>query len=851
MTGGVWPSPDRTLRAAVVVAVEDASRVIAPLWPLSTFIAVNPLWDLRHLHFDDAVAVSASTLGGRGYPSGALLARAYREGHITDADIAAALAGHTASVSAPGARPDRATSELRAASRVGPWEPGAVAAVNREVAKWCAAHLGGHTPPTASGGLFAAWQAVVGVDAGAARLVGREGRTLLTRLPARADDALSVCLSVAGIEVDGWADALTGHLAAMPGWAGHAKWRSRWAPLQAGASEPSVHLLDYLAVRVAYHTVIGIESEHRRRRPQLPRAPRNRHRPPDPSGAMTRGPVPADPTLAARLDELSPAAADRVWLDAYERHYRDELLGALTASPRGDMAAPAVQMVCCIDARSEGLRRNLEALGRYETFGFAGFFGLPIRYRGYGADPVDLCPVLIHPTAEVTEVPGEATSHAAERELAVRRAAARSEEAFHAARVGMVAPYLLAEAGGLAAGPVMAAKTIAPARYQQLREWLSTRLAPPAPNHIALTDAEMPDEAQALFAETALTTMGLTDGFAPLIILCGHGSTTVNNPHAAALDCGACGGNRGADSARTAAAVLNRSAVRGLLEARGILIPGGTWFVAAEHDTATDRVRLLDTHTVPDAHHPLLASVEADLARAGEALAAERCASLPGTSRRSSARQVLQRAGDWAELQPEWGLARNAAFVVGPRTMTCRVNLQRRAFLHSYDPAVDPDGAALETILTAPMVVAHWINAQYYFSTVDPNVYAAGDKTVHNIVAGVGVIEGAGGDLRAGLPLQSLFDSHGAFHEPLRLLTVIEAPLERIDAVIARNPVLQDLFGGAWVHLAARSGPAEDWHLYQPARTWKAWQPTQLTPAVGPEPCAGRSTTERAVHAGD
>lgn len=834
-----WPSPDPTLRASLVVAVDDAARVIAPLWPLSTFIAVNPLWDLRHLSFHDAVAAGTAALGGRGYPSGELLSCAQRQGRITDADIAAALAEHLAAASSPEGGPGRTASELRAVGQGGPFDPGSVVAVNREVAKWCAAHLGGHTPPGASGGFFAAWREAVGVDPGAARLVGREGRARLARLPARPDDALTVCLSVAGIDVDSWPDALTRHLVAMPGWAGHAKWRSRWAPPQRDSSQPTVHLLDYLAVRVAYHALVATESlqpdRHRlsldRRRPSP-----NRRRPLGAPGAVTARPAPAAPALAAQLDELDPIAADRVWLAAYEGHYRDELLGALAANPPAEIAAPAAQMVCCIDARSEGLRRHLEAVGPYETFGFAGFFGLPIRYRGYGAEPVDLCPVLIRPTAEVTETPGEAGRHAAERALAGRRAIARSEEAFHAARAGMVAPYVLAEAGGIVAGPVMAAKTFAPARYQRLRKWTATRLAPPAPHSVAVTDAEMPDAAQALFAETALTTMGLTEGFAPLIILCGHGSSTVNNPHAAALDCGACGGNRGANSARSAAAVLNRRPVRRLLEERGIAIPEGTWFVAAEHDTATDQVRLLDIHTVPASHHPLLASVAADLARAGDALAAERCASLPRTSRRPSAREVLQRSGDWAELQPEWGLARNAAFVVGPRTLTSRVNLQRRAFLHSYNPAVDPDGAALETILTAPMIVAHWINAQYYFSTVDPDIYAAGDKTVHNVVAGVGVIEGAGGDLKAGLPLQSLFDDHGAFHEPLRLLTIIEAPLERIDLVIARNPVLQHLFGGAWVHLAARSHPADSWHLYRADGAWTAWQPAHLAATTEPQP---------------
>lgn len=397
--------------------------------------------------------------------------------------------------------------------------------------------------------------------------------------------------------------------------------------------------------------------------------------------------------------------------------------------------------------------------------------------------------------------------------------------------------FLLAEAGGFVAGPIALAKTLAPSQYQAARRFVHGVLAPPATTVIDADPAPgaMSDEEQALFAEAALTTMGLTRSFAPVVLLCGHGSTTENNPYASSLDCGACGGNRGGASARAAAAILNRATTRHLLAERGIRIPDGTVFVAGEHDTATDQVAIFDPHLIPPVHHESVATLQADLRRAGAALATERTSRLPGTPGRGPAAHVAARSADWAQVQPEWGLARNAAFIVAPRSVTAGVDLECRCFLHSYDPGVDPDGVALETILTAPMVVAHWINAQYYFSTVDPDVLSAGDKTVHNIVGGIGVVQGAGGDLQVGLPLQSLFDAGQAYHEPMRLLTVVQAPQALLEAVIARNTVLRELFDGGWVYLAARDDPRDSWKIRRPGGGWACWAP------------AGSPTTEASL----
>jgi uncharacterized protein YbcC (UPF0753/DUF2309 family) len=360
-------------------------------------------------------------------------------------------------------------------------------------------------------------------------------------------------------------------------------------------------------------------------------------------------------------------------------------------------------------------------------------------------------------------------------------------------------------------------------------------VAPAAPTVISL-DA-MPHNEQVLFAQVALTTMGLTKGFGRLVVLCAHGSTTENNPYQASLDCGACGGQAGAPNSRTAVAILNRPEVRAGLRSLGIEIPADTLFVAAEHDTAVDRITLLDLHLIPAEYDGDIARLRDDVVEAGALLAAERSALLPGVSGELSparaARHVQTRSSDWAQVYPEWGLAGNAAFIVAPRDVTRGIDLQRRTFLHSYVAEVDTDASALETILTAPLVVAQWINCQYYFSTVSPQVFGAGTKTIHNVVGKVGVIAGHTGDLQLGLPWQSISDGKRLLHEPLRLMAVVQAPLERIDTVVARNPILQELFGNDWVALAAREEPGQPWQRWTRAG-WRQWTENGGTEQTNP-----------------
>lgn len=839
-------------RAVIRGMIAAADRVIAPHRPLTAFIARNPLAGYERWAFDEAAVHAAAEHGTRLTLDEPAFRRRHLAGTITDADLRAALERHVAEARdrtrrAPSrgrhgiAAADILLADLRAAppaelaarTLATPAEEAdarTAARIDDLVLRWTTAYLGaGHAAwsPMRGEAFWPAWLRLAAHDP----TVPKRVRRGIRGLGPHAEDAVADALAHWRLLGDDAERFLRAQLAALPGLAGHIA--------NAAAAGRGIDLVDLVAVRATYERLlVGA------RWPHVPVAPESA------SDAVAERPD--DGRLDAVLDRLGLASDDAearstvgrvlalvrpeerlvIWQEALDRSAARTLAPARASDPQRSDAgadsptAPApralAQAAFCIDPRSEGLRRALEQEADrrgaiVETLGFAGFFAVAMRWFDLdGTAPAAACPVLLEPRRDVAERAADLEGAARHRDRVRARAAATGVVA--RAKDSTVAPYALAETAGWVMGAAAAVRTARPLAWARLVDaWRGRSTRPPTR---ADADAVFALDERVAYAETALRMMGLVDGFARLVLLAGHGADTVNNPFASALHCGACGGHRGGPNARAAAAMLNDPGTRAGLVGRGIRIPEDTVFVAVEHDTVSDRVEVCEPWSVPASHLADLAEVEAMLAAARATGVRERLATLPGGPDGSSDDAHLadaeRRAADWSEAYPEWGLAGNAALIVAPRRATRGQDLGRRTFLHSYQADADPDGSALETILTAPMIVAQWINAQYLTSTVDPDRWGAGPKPLANLVGDLAVQAGFGGDLRTGLPWQSVGVGREAVHEPVRLQVFVQAPLDRVCATIDRSGLVRGLLDGEWIALRVRERETDPWLRYGP-----------------------------------
>ncbi len=791
----------RSLSAqAVASAMEAAARTIAPNWPLDRQIAVNPYWGFIDGPFEQAAASLKRLSGARFSLAPGEYLRAWRTGEISPAALSRALAerGDAGSLNDAVAAlqaADIARSGLPLLSDVldeqlaAPAGPRWRDTITQQISQYCASYFDEHQADWhrgKAGGLFGGWRSSLEVDHALEPLMhAPQIRSRARDVPESAEAATAWSLERLGLPPEQATDFLQLCLLRIQGWASWCAYLG-WNAGLAGTTDP--HLRELLAIRACWEALLqddgqdeSLESAWR------DRWTRARHAAPHPSDAW-----------------------ELCWQRAHEISYQDRLIGLLAENHAGSVrpgsdAPVTAQLVFCIDVRSERFRRALEVTDpSMETRGFAGFFGLPIRYTPIGS-PVSRpqLPGLLAPTLDVTESTGNSWEDAA---IAGRRSS-------HLKGKGSWLPFLRLPSGaftfvetlgvGYVAQILRRHFGVASQRVDSIG--LAARDLRALRPQLCLPAGDSVSRKADLVA-SILRAMSLTTGFARLLVLVGHGSQSANNPQAAGLDCGACGGQTGEINARSLAGLLNDSLIRNALQDRGIHLPRETVAIGALHNTTTDEVQLYDLPTLPQSHAPDLERLQRTLDAAGHRTRAERAAGLglKALDPRPDdlLRQYRRRARDWAETRPEWGLADNAAFIVAPRARTRGLDLAGRSFLHDYCWADDRDGKVLELILTAPMVVTHWINLQYYASTVDPDRYGSGNKVLHNVACGrIGVFEGNTGDLRIGLSRQSLHDGERWRHTPLRLSVFVDAPRDRIDGILAKHSTVRQLVDNQWLYL--------------------------------------------------
>lgn len=757
---------------ALIAAAAAAGLAIPPVWPLASSVAVNPFLGQAELGLADAAALLARVSGTPVTMPRDWYQRRLDNGTITDSDLTAAWAS-----ACPSRRPGSITA-LKATTR----QPGSPPAALPTIADLAADASAIAWPDliaerfgTWAGdffdrgqalwaapkdkGAYAAWRAVATHDL-TPEIVGLRGfARFVADAPESAADALARSAARLGVAPAARQTYFHCLLISLGGWAQFARFQL-WQAGLAGHGDDTI--TDLLAIRLLWEEALFEQYQQ------------------EISAGWAQ-------TMAAHAEPIAPSEAqnvDAILQDACERAAQRELAQTLaSASASGTAQTPLLQAAFCIDVRSEVYRRALESVDpRIQTVGFAGFFGITASHRRFGSDIAEhRLPVLLN--AGLTSTSGDDADEAADLAVRYRERATRAWGRF---KLAAVSSFAFVEA----TGPVYVAKLVRDALGMHGNEVPND----PAPH----PDPAIDLPTRISMAASILRAMSMTDSFARLVLLVGHGANVINNPHASGLHCGACGGYSGEVNARLLARLLNDPHVREGLGAEGVNIPGDTLFIGALHDTTTDSVFLYSQDYPASSHTADIARARAWLLAAGAIARTERALRLPRARGEAS---LAQRSRDWAETRPEWALAGCKAFIAAPRPRTTGKNLNGRAFLHDYDWRQDKGFGVLELIMTAPVVVASWISLQYYGSAVAPTLFGAGNKLLHNVVGGIGVVEGNGGALRAGLPWQSVHNGDDLVHEPLRLSVCIEAPREAMTAILERHPGVRALFDNRWLHL--------------------------------------------------
>ena len=720
----------------------------------------NPLSGYEKLPFTEAVQRAKEVLGTSVYPKASVYQKALENGDINAGVLQNVLHKHGYKK-----LPEHYLPLMESEQTVENINP--FAELDRAMVKWLSAFmdegLAEWEMPFKSSGFYNAWRKLAPYD----EILGNIGSNDIPKTSQEALIQLTNNFSEREIQ-----ELFTQHLAALPGWIGYIKLRTQnqteWQ------KQYPIDLEQYLAVRLWTAKQLGIALLSNEKKTQ-----------PD--------------TEIAELQHL--------WLKAWEKSWQLELVHTLGNSPKEidlnkkKSSVPDAQLVFCIDTRSELIRRHVESKGFYETFGYAGFFGIAMDYENsQNGITQKSCPPILDSCYTVKEVAQE--NKEVEKQKLDRKNEVSQFWNYFMKRMKNMLPstFGFVEGSGFFYGLHLMARTISPAslyRFSHKRKTGHESVCDPQLQNAQNThDLNVPIAEQAAIVKSGFDLMGWQN-FAPLVVFVGHGSHSANNPFGSSLDCGACAASPGRHNARMLAKMANNTDVRKLLENQyGLKIPDATWFLGAEHNTTTDEIELFDKH-IPSSHQQLLDNLKSNLEKAQITATQERLGAMG-----NSVAMAQINASNWGETRPEWGLARNASFVIAPRKTTQHIDLDGRCFLHSYDWKNDKDGTALEAIMQGPMVVTQWINNHYYFSTVDNGKFGAGTKTTHNITGKFGVVQGNGGDLQTGLPWESLYNADNEpYHSPLRLTVVIQAPKERVNTILSKYEALKSLVTNEWIHL--------------------------------------------------
>nr|WP_321275194.1 putative inorganic carbon transporter subunit DabA [uncultured Vibrio sp.] len=778
---------EQQLHMPYIDIAKSVSASIAPAWPLDQSIAVNPWWPQRHNSIETTFAEQTVITGET-----SLMPRAYyRElwnQQIQPEHMHQAIAQSDSVLTYEQVIEDLQRNEpslirwktlAMLMDEEIPSEQGHSWAqeIVQQVSQFIALY---HQYPDrfdADGKdgehLYQSWLEVICRDKGMKTLLGVDLLPYFQKLPKSLLEALGAIYEIwqpTWQTESGCRAFMRASLQQLSGWAG---WQS-WLDWQANlAQKPSSlsHTLGLTTILLAWDKVLmmWLEETH----PQTAKRIRQT------LGHQTNN---IEQLYCLAKQQLAPMW---IWQRALELSVQNSWIHQVSSVKEStESARPQLQAVFCIDVRSEPMRRALEAQGSdIETVGFAGFFGIPIAYQNH--DGSILRPQL--PGLLAPDLVAQQTRMQPERWLRLTKLGWQNSLDKPSSNLGMVEAGGLIKLVSLFKRVVMQEGTENPVN-KDLRAnetWQLKR------NQTLLTTAE-----KAELGAGILTAMGIAKRLANVVLLTGHGSQTCNNHTSSSLDCGACGGQSGEVNVKVLASLLNDEQVRREMENFGVNIPADTQFYAALHNTTTDNLTVFDApsanwrKTIIDASH---------LARH---VRAEQFDAPVAPSKSDLNRFFKQRATNWAQMRPEWGLCNNAGVFIAPRTLTRNLDFAGRAFLHEYHSEQDPEYVQLEKILTAPLLVMNWINLQYYASVTTPEKFGSGNKLLHNVVGGhIGVFEGNGGDLRIGLSKQSVHDGSHYRHQPVRLSVFIQAPQLAIEAIMAQHQDVASLVNNGWLFL--------------------------------------------------